>query len=65
MPFYASDNLDHSQDAAEAFDATYARLDALDDISETDLAADMLDDQSADWFDHLADLPINPKIHRR
>lgn len=65
MPFYATDNADHSQDAAEAFDATYAALDALDELSEADIAADMLDDQSADWFDHLADLPINPKIHRR
>lgn len=65
MPFYATDNLDHSQDAAEAFDASYAALDALDELSDDALQADLLDDQSADWFDHLADLPINPKIHRR
>ena len=65
MPFYATDNLDHSQDAAEALDATYAVWDALDELSDDALEAELLDEQSADWFDHLADLPIDPKIHRR
>lgn len=58
----AFDLPDRSQDAAEAFDATYALLDALDDVP--DHALRCLDDQSddGDWFDHLADLPIDPRI---
>ncbi len=60
---YASFDLDRSQDSAEAWDASYALLDALDDVpcpddSDTSLDAEL------DWLDHLADLPINPRIVR-
>jgi hypothetical protein len=63
MPaLHAFDAPDRSQDSAEAWDATYAVWDALDDVP--DHALRCLDNQSddGDWFDHLADLPIDPKI---
>ena len=57
-------NIDDSQVQSEAFDSLYQAYDqdddtALRDVEEQELSSDI------DWFQHLADLPVNPKIVRR
>ena len=57
-------NIDDSQTQSEALDTLYAEYDldddtALRDVEEQELSSDI------DWFQHLANLPVNPRIVRR
>lgn len=57
-------NIDDSQTQSEALDSLYADYDQDDDIALRDVEEQELSND-VDWFSHLADLPIDPRIIRR